>query len=572
MEISNNSSVYWSKKINSDSRTVDLLGLYGKHLRVLTSELTPGITSVTNRIRYYTMLPWYWENLFQDENVDYNDIQKIFILTCLAHHNGDYSDPKLKHVINIQKFKDNWDDKDSFSLRFQINGLGKTYYRRQLDFLRCAWTNELNNQEFTSINREVASAVGSLPLRFFKKKTFTKDELKDMGEQGFCICKSQDNNKEIDLMSKLLFGFFNLEGNDWKIDNSKFNLFVNGILDLKFELNPLNDLLNFELESDSHLAIESGKIQEMNMKRRNTLLMFLKIIGETSPPIRDFNFKRFFWDAVYFKQNRENKRKIDFFTLEKIRKYWEHFQLNVYYVYTMEKFLDLIQQVISKNPGIKKNDITKTLDITIIYEKTNLSLNSNIKTNSKISEVLEHIMKLNGTAKTNLNSIINESIIYDNIDDSESLEEMVAYLQIFFILLFNRYKSIKNDITNYYTINKDLEPFSLFISEIFQEFEEKVLNQKTMDQFLNFICSKIIERHLYVAATRLSTGTRNWLFIEEDNRLFFDRKLPVIFHPQENRWLSIRNILLDLKFIQNETKHVILTGKGLEWLKRINLI
>ena len=49
MEVYANSQLNWSKKINSDSRTINLLGIY-YHLNI---QSTPGITSMTDRILLY---------------------------------------------------------------------------------------------------------------------------------------------------------------------------------------------------------------------------------------------------------------------------------------------------------------------------------------------------------------------------------------------------------------------------------------------------------------------------------------------------------------------------------------
>ena len=60
-----------------------------------------------------------------------------------------------------------------------------------------------------------------------------------------------------------------------------------------------------------------------------------------NPPNKNnIEFKRFIWDAIYFNQNRTNHTFIDFGRLDEIRKYWEFFQLNVYYVYVIEKFFN----------------------------------------------------------------------------------------------------------------------------------------------------------------------------------------------------------------------------------------
>lgn len=54
MQLSESISLKWSKRIPSDSRAVNLLGLWGRHLKI-QEDFTPAITSVTRRTRYYTL-------------------------------------------------------------------------------------------------------------------------------------------------------------------------------------------------------------------------------------------------------------------------------------------------------------------------------------------------------------------------------------------------------------------------------------------------------------------------------------------------------------------------------------
>ena len=66
MEVMENSFLNWSEKISSDSNAVNLLGITNQHLRI-QRHFTPSITSMTNKIRYYTLLAYYWEYL-KEEN------------------------------------------------------------------------------------------------------------------------------------------------------------------------------------------------------------------------------------------------------------------------------------------------------------------------------------------------------------------------------------------------------------------------------------------------------------------------------------------------------------------------
>ena len=377
----------------------------------------------------------------------------MFILTCLAHHDGEDRNPILNGVFNKTRFNKNWDQKTTFDLKFKISGNAANYYSRQIELLKCAWTDELGRPTFSPINKKLADSLGELPLSFFKKKSFTKTELKEMGEEGFCICSLERNEDEIDIMSKLLFGFFNLIDNDWDINDEEYDLFKNGNLNLEFK-------------GQNELFLEKDRIMELNMRRRNTLFMYLKIIESVNPNNKNnLEFKRFIWDAIYFNQNKNDHSYIDFGRLDEIRKYWEFFQLNVYYVYVIEKFLDVIQEIVANNSGIEKNNVLDQLDEDEFNDSLKNIFEKDLDGSSSISNLLESLNTINGTSKTNLDSIVNESILFDNLYNSESKENKLSNILIFLLLLYNRYNLIEDYIKEYNPVNDEEELDSLSINE-----------------------------------------------------------------------------------------------------------
>ena len=55
------SRLYWTQKIKSNSRVLDPLGIF-YHLKIQT-DYVPAITSVTRRMRYYTLQAWFFKNM-----------------------------------------------------------------------------------------------------------------------------------------------------------------------------------------------------------------------------------------------------------------------------------------------------------------------------------------------------------------------------------------------------------------------------------------------------------------------------------------------------------------------------
>ena len=198
MQIDENLSLSWSQRVPSNSQLRDPLGLWSHHLAI-QEEFTPGITSVTQRARYYTILAFYYEKLFKNKVIDTRKFEKIFILSSLAHHDGNYSAPGLLHMYNNQKFARTWDDLESFDLNFEINGFGRVYYNRQLEVFRCAWTDELGRVQTSRINSKLSSALSTIDPEDFKKESFTKAKLKQLFN-GFCVCQIHENELEKEIL------------------------------------------------------------------------------------------------------------------------------------------------------------------------------------------------------------------------------------------------------------------------------------------------------------------------------------------------------------------------------------
>lgn len=374
------STLQWSKRVESTSSVRDALGLWS-HLNIQT-DFTPGITSVTDRIRYYTNLAWYWKHLYGKFRAE--DFEKIFILKCLSHHDGNSNSPYLSNVFNKTRFDGKWQSIDIFDLSFNIQGFGRSYYSTQLVIFRCAWTDFLGNIQLSSINDKLASCLSELNANDFLHQTFTHDFLNN-NFKGFCICDSEINAKEIDIMFKLFFGFFSLQNGAWDIDEGEFQDFLKGQIELEFEKQDPSISHEIDLENNA-------RIHRMNLHRRNTLFLFLRAINETNPDLKEL--RRTLWDAIYFSQNRKTKQNIDFGRFERVRLYWEYFQLNVYYVYSLEMILNAIQLVVRKHNGIQRTGIINVLKEEYFYDSIDKMIDCSCK-NYTIAELLNKVWEKN---------------------------------------------------------------------------------------------------------------------------------------------------------------------------------
>ncbi len=551
MQFTDTVSVAWSERVPSSSMLRDALGLWSHHI-FLDAEHTSGITSVTRRARYYTIWAYYYQHLFKD-NFNPYDFEKIFILASLAHNNGDCNSSNLRYMYNNQKFAETWDDIETFNLDFDIAGLGRTYYNRQLEVFRCAWADELDLIHISPINKKLAGTLSFLDPDDFKRAKFRKEDLRKYFD-GFSIDQITQNSEEQEILSKLFFGFFSEKGGSWDIDNEEFEAYMQGNVDLDFV-----DRLAEGLSPEYHI------IRRQNLRRRNTLLLFLKIISETSPPIE--KMQRYLWDAVYFNQNHETKDEISFGRLDQIRHRWEQHQLRVYYVFALEKLLEDIHLIVIENAGILKSHLIDSQSAQGVFSHISDWLQVPIAERTTLAEIIERTGKLNGTGvKSSLHSSINEADLYNRLWTREH-EELLASFILMLALLFHRYSQITpfNSKLNDYD---DSDPNLLNIEALFEYIEVKGADLHIIP-FLSHISRLIVNRHLLESASRFAYGTKNWLFAEEEGRLYSTRD-PVHMSPRDNRWQSIRTLLQDLAFIeQTDEGNLIVTKKGLEWLKKV---
>jgi len=531
----------------------DPLGIWSHHLTI-QEEFTVGITSVTRRARYYTIWTYYWENLHKEGIISPSDFEKIFILASIAHHDGNSQVTDLQHMYNNQKFADSWNDTEQFDLNFDINGFGWTYYNRQMEVFRCAWSDEFNILHTSSINSKLSNSLNNINKDHFKNKVFSKTNLREMFD-GLCVCQICENETEVDILSKLMFGFFT-EENNWDIDENEFKQFLNGDCKLTFIDKP-----HIRDYTQNYYSIS-----EQNLRRRNTLFLFLKILSETSPNVNQI--QQYIWDAIYFKQNTLTKEIISFGKLEQVLEYWEWHQLNVFYVYLIEKLLELVQKIVNQNVGISKYQLTNTLNHESLYEHLNSRLEAPIDEKTSFNELINSLSLIIGDNKrSSLDSKINESQVFHNLKGGSN-EFIISEAMIMLFLLYIRYQQNskfvpKKSGDNEFSIN------ILNIDELFALISEKKA-ELTIVSFTAYLFKTIINRHLLKSAERFANGTRNWIFTEEENRLYPARD-PIHTSARDNRWSSIRTLLLDLQFIEKDENNLIISKKGRLWLERIQL-
>lgn len=537
--------LYWTQKIKSNSRVLDPLGIF-YHLKI-QNDFVPGITSVTRRMRYYTLQAWFFKNMTEKDNP--HKLERLFILSTLAHHNGNPSHESIRHIFNKQYFEKDWNTRDSFPLNsdFKISGFGRTYYVRQLERFRCAWHDGIKSHT-TLINDKLASTL-TLHDNHLDKEYISKSELDQYSK--LCICDSESNESEIDVFSKILFGFVKLTSPE-DIEENIPQKYLENSVNLSF-----SGISDFPTELIHH---------ELTQRRRNTLFMFMKIIDSVNPPMNQW--RDAIMNAVYTKQNMVTKKEIDFGKLEKIRQFWEVHQYQIYFVYSMETILDILQNHLRKNvDGVELEKFIDSLEIKKIEENINSILESKIDLNSSFSNMISMVDKKIRKDYATLESPIHEQLLLKFLRIAKNSEEKLGIVLILLCLLRKKIKFLPQDILNHYSQSgfQDITD-ELNLHNILQFFDES-----TSDSIISFsqqLIKKVARKHLFETSRRYRQGTKNWIFTEEEGMLYPSGRKIVKINERNNRWSPIYNLLLDTKMIQNDT-NVTLTEKGKIWMGMI---
>lgn len=527
----------WTEEISPTSRVVDPLGIWAEHLYI-QDEFTRGMTSVTRRARYYTLLSYYFYERFKKnkKTINFDKLEKLLIFAAVTHHSWNLNAREIQNVFDRYTMSNKWNqDSNFFDLTPKIRNYGYNYYNRQMERLKCVWKTLDNKIIITTVCEELASTLEGTPSHILESDKISREDIKKI--QFLCPCMVKKNEKERSILEKLFFGFIRVENEDWVIDYESFRKFMSiGGIKLTFNYPPKD-------EEDFHIM------------RRGTLLLFLKIIEETTPP--EDKFRRYVWDAVYFLQNRENAELIKYGKLEAFRYYWEILHLNVYYLYALEKLLEAIQYAVKSQNSVMRNELFEIMDLEGNIEalKGDLDIKKDAITLNKVSEA---IWSINKKDRTDLTVELNESFVYDKLEES-SYEKILKWVFLMFSLLSCRLRQLETSI-----IRKSSS--RLYIKNLLSP---QMLNVD-LTSFGRYLINTVIDTHLMESMWRWSDqDTRNWIFIEEEGILQYARLRPFEARPRDNRWPSIRSILEDLDFLETSNKRIYLTRRGKYWLSKI---
>jgi len=569
----------WTAKVELSKKIQDPLGLYG--LKFFEQHFLPGITTQTERLRYFSFLTWAWKKIM-DEKLSWQkilDMEKILVLVAAYHHYNHSNYPKgirnmgdainfiSKHeVIDVDEFR-------NFGRNNKI-GYGNYYYKGPLAELRILWCED-DNIRLSSVGMKIANTLDNLSHKknIFLRKRFSKLELSNL--HPYCFCEEMITEDEKEIWRLVFFGFTKFtEDGDLLIDDVSYQNFNQGEIEPIPKLDIISDLQNGHF---SQLSIEISqeapnvdlqKLAKRNLWRRYTLFLILKIVEEAKPNVNNLN--QTIRDAIYYKQiyiDDNCVKNINFGKLEKIREYWEVYIHNLYYISAFELIFKIFLDIIKQKPlGTTLDEVISSFNIMevrdsiikygIIVENQDFDIN----------EVDENIRYLFRGKKTSLESYLNERNLILEYANLKSYNERIANLLMLLLLLRYRYKSFNNeqkDALSYIEKMSDLS--SLRPSHVYSS----ILNGKISD-FIRNIFSLVKNRHKYVASKKYYySNTRAWLFTEEDDVIYFYGRDYRVNIYREAKWRNVVELLIDMKLIKKKDSTFILSEVGKEWIGKI---
>ena len=392
--ISDKVQIFWTKKVKLD-KIID--PLYLSRLKFVENEFLKGITTQTERLRYYSFLTWAWY-IIKNNNLPHSTIlnmEKVFTLACVYHHLEKKDYPRgIRKRFSAEKFleENEFIDVKNFTEfgRNNKQGYGNYYYTGSLAALRIFW---IDNGEikFSDIGERIARMYHKIARgqeRFFIEGVFNKTELAKL--QKHCVCQVREYEEELNIWCKIFFGFTKKEDFDPNtvIDERRFANFTVG---------------EYRVNED---------LDESNRLRRLTLFTIMKVINEAQPDGKE-DILQSIRDGFYFGEvKRGNEiREVDYSGMSDIKKSLEVYVHNLYFIDILEYILAYILKILQTKPqGATIKEIIDSLDIheikkyiKEIFSEKGLEINEVTPEN-----VMHHIENL----KISLRESINERVIF----------------------------------------------------------------------------------------------------------------------------------------------------------------
>jgi len=566
----------WTAKTSLSSRIQDPLGLYV--LKFLERHFLPGITTQTERLRYYSFLTWAWK-IIADRNLRRSKIlnlEKIVTLAAALHHLNDSSPPR--GIRNRQSAKAFIQTHRSIRINQFTNfgrnnrtGYGNYYYRGPLATLRiCGRVND--EIVISEMGKKIAKSFGKIvhdKTDLLLKNQLSKKELSTLSVLCFCVNKIPPAERRS--WRIVFFGFTKpSNGFSLRFDQEEFTKFRRGIM--RFYDIPIDNKLNIEdclRDAEKFDTVLDDNLQDFvktTLARRYTLFMIMKIINETKPIVSGETLNQTIRDCIYFNQFDEvgNIKVIDFGPLNRFIKLWEGYVHNLYYINFFEFMFEILLEKLAVHPmGTTIQDIISSFNTKEIVRGLQ-DIGVNVLDREPDIKGIDLYVRERLLKKTSLDTKPNEKQVFLNAIQSKTFEEELANLIVLLLLLRYRFESFSQTQKKACEFGES-RLYSLRPSSVYHS-----LVEGSITEFLYTMLNLVKNRHRLISALKyVMDGTRSWLLTEEDGLLYYYGTEYWARPYREAKWRNVIELLIDMGLVTIKKNRYCLSRLGEIWLERI---
>lgn len=557
-------SLGFTEKIRLN-RVIDPLGL--RSLKSLEDYFLEGITTQTQRLRYYTFFSWVYDKIGRGDfdSGSILQMEKVFTLIAQNHHMGDRNAPRgIRNTESASKFLLHRESVNINELKkFGVGGrnrvgYGEYYYRNPLQILNIFKQTDEGKISSTEIGKEIAKTFDTIgKTEPFIKTKFSKSQLSRL--HSYCLCKKEISKKEQHLWRLIFFGFTNVNGtNNSNFDFHAYEEFLRGKMRI-----PKWHAFNIPSTSDYLMENLPKFHADESLSRRYTLLLIMKIIDEANPD--DSNLNQTIRDAIYFGQvYKRNKRvkEIKFGKLENFRGIWEVYVHNLYYISVLEGMFHIMLNILESKPhGASLEHILADVKTEKIL---NFLTNYGVKADEpKFEDLLLHIQRTLRKQRSNLREKLNERDIFLHSQVAKTTEERLADFWLLLALLKYRHDSF--DEKQYELLKVTEEDLLTLSPRVFCN----SFYRCNLSSFLKNTFKLLKDRHRLVSSRKYLSGTKSWLMTEENDVLFHYGKEYQWNPYREAKWMNVVELLYDMDLLEKDGEFWKTTELGKIWLRKI---
>ena len=549
----------WTKKYNTSQGGRDFLGYMNVGV-IMLERLLPGISNITDRLRYYSFFSWVLYRFFRTDNpktpISFKKYLKIKSLAFL-YANGlmhkDSSNVGLNGIELVRvDLRDNgereiyqWDEE-------YVKNYKDNYWVYSQKIKQVGATADNENYELESLTNEWGKKIAMAYDAAIKNTEYYKK-----------YCDKSDQKIPANVLVE-----YSRSCNAVGLDQSPEEQQL--LFDLMFRFDKI------ATEQKDFSPYYSANPPNIARSRRESMLLILDIIDQVGGS--GLGYDDFQKIILYSKVQNIGYKVTD--KLSHCLEYWRIFQARQFLIYAIESFFTVLtSQIYNRNIEIevllKEMKEMTVHGITSFEEKHGISFNLDTKitdmlllfSKGKTDEEIDH--------DYNLSSKINEWNLYKTIESELKKKEYSSCLSGSFMLLvllyvrFNYYRKNNLPYWDFSYIGGDI---NLSIDSFFSKLDDMDYRGLLVEDMIDWIIKElVIKQHSRVAIAKLSWYKNNTFHFEYSGGMIkgLKKARPNMNAPKFN---NVINFIEDLGLAVRQDDKIIITDKGKKTLNEYTKI